>query len=133
MLGNKRLTVFPARECQFNFDGEKGPNLATYRVKWNDEYRERWGIHFGFADLDPETHTRISKVCKKIFRILHLQDYGRVDLRLRPDGKIFILEVNPNPDLAYGEEVAEAAEQGGCSYEDLITKILREALKRHPQ
>lgn len=131
VLGNKRLTVFPPRECLFDFDGEKGPNLATYRVKWNDEYRERWGIHFGFADLDEETQNRIGHVCKKIFRVLHLQDYARIDLRLRPDGKICILEVNPNPDLAFGEEVAEAAEKAGWPYEKLISQIIKQALKRY--
>lgn len=130
VMGNTRLKVFTPRECLFDFDSDEGPNLATYRVKWNDEYRERWGIHFGFAELDTETRRRIDKICKKVFRVLHLQDYARVDLRLRPDGKIFILEANPNPDLAYGEEVAESAEKDGCSYEDLISTIVRLALKR---
>ncbi|MHC4929170.1 MAG: ATP-grasp domain-containing protein, partial [Planctomycetota bacterium] len=55
VVGNKRLKVFPARECLYDFDSDKGPSLATYRVKWNDKYREQWGIHFGFADLDEET------------------------------------------------------------------------------
>jgi len=41
------------------------------------------------------------------------------------------LEANPNPDLAYGEEVAEAAERGGCSYENLIAQIIKLALKRN--
>ncbi|MDH4203146.1 MAG: ATP-grasp domain-containing protein [Phycisphaerae bacterium] len=130
VLGNKRLTVFPPRECLFDFDSDEGPNLATYRVKWNDEYRERWGIHFGFTELDTETFKRIGHVCKKVFRILHLQDYARIDLRLRPDGKICILEVNPNPDLAFGEEVAEAAEKGGWPYEKLISQIIKQALQR---
>ena len=130
VLGNKRLTVFPPRECLFDFDSGEGPSLATYRVKWNDKYRERWGIHFGFAELDTNTEMRIARICKKVFRILHLRDYARVDLRLRPDGKIYILEANPNPDLAYGEEVAEAAEKGGLSYEKLIAQIIKQTLKR---
>jgi D-alanine-D-alanine ligase len=130
VIGNKRLKVYPARECLFNFDGVRGPNLATYRVKWNDDYREKWGIEFGFAELDDDTQKRIAKVCKKVFRVLHLQGYGRIDLRLRPDGKIYILEVNPNPDLAYGEEVAEAADKAGISYEQLIAKIIRLSLER---
>lgn len=130
VLGNKQLKVFPARECLFDFDGNKGPSLATYRVKWNDKYREQWGIHFGFAELDDETEKRIARICKRAFRTLHLCDYARVDLRLRPDGKIFILEANPNPDLAFGEEVAEAAERAGCSYENLIAQIVKQTLKR---
>jgi D-alanine-D-alanine ligase len=131
VLGNKRLKVFPPRECLFDFDGDEGPSLATYRVKWNDSYREQWGIHFGFAELDNETEHRIARVCKRVFRALHLRDYGRIDLRLRPEGKIYILEANPNPDLAFGEEVAESAERGGCSYEELISGIIKQTLKRN--
>lgn len=130
VLGNKRLKVFPARECLYDFDSDEGPRLATYRVKWNEKYRRQWGIHFGFADLDKETETRISRTCKRVFRSLHLRDYARIDLRLRPDGKIYILEANPNPDLAYGEEVAEAAEKAGCTYEYLIAQIINQTLKR---
>lgn len=130
VLGNKRLKVFPARECLFDFDGDEGPSLATYRVKWNAKYREQWGIHFGFAELDEETERRIGRICKRAFRTLHLRDYARIDLRLRPDGNIYILEANPNPDLAFGEEVAEAAERAGCSYENLIAQIIKQALKR---
>lgn len=130
VLGNKRLTTLPAREYHYDSDANEGPCMATYRVKWNDEYRERWGIHFDFADLDPDLFKRVSRVCKKVFRTLHLQDYGRIDLRIRPNGQIVILEANPNPDLAFGEEVAEAAEKGGYSYEELIKFILRSALRR---
>jgi len=72
----------------------------------------------------------VSSVCRRVFRILHLQDYGRVDLRVTADGRIVILEVNPNPDIAWGEEVAEAAERVGISYPELLTRIMRQALRR---
>ena len=73
----------------------------------------------------------ISHICKRVYRILHIQDYGRIDLRLTHDNKVVILEANPNPDLAYGEEVAEAAEKGGLSYEQFIDQILEHALRRY--
>ena len=131
VLGNKRLQVCPAREFFFDQDTEQGPNMATYRVKWNDDYRKKWGVNFGFAEnLEEETIKHIERVCKKAYRILHLRDYGRIDLRLRPDGKIAILEANPNPDLAWGEEVAESAQRAGINYEKLIDLIIRQALKR---
>lgn len=130
VLGNRRLTVCPARECFLGPGDSEGPALATYRVKWNDDYREKWGINFGFAEVDPETFKRIEKICKKAFRILHLRDYARIDLRLRPDGKIAILEANPNPDLAWGEEVAESAQRAGIDYEKLVDIIIKQALKR---
>jgi D-alanine-D-alanine ligase len=131
ILGNKRLVVLPIRECLFDFDSKEGPQLATYRVKWNAEYRKKWNIKFGYAELDPAVVKNISHICKKVYRILHIQDYGRIDLRLTNENKVVILEANPNPDLAYGEEVAEAAEKSGLSYEKFIDQILDHALRRY--
>ena len=131
ILGNKRLTVLPPRECSFDSDNDSGPQLATYRVKWNQQYREKWNINFGFAELDPAIFRNIEHVCKKVFRVLQLRDYGRIDLRLTHDNKVVILEANPNPDLAYGEEVAEAAEKSGLTYEMLIDRIMHIALRRY--
>ncbi|MFH1614611.1 MAG: ATP-grasp domain-containing protein [Planctomycetota bacterium] len=131
ILGNKRLIVLPIRECYFNFEGNKGPCLATYRVKWNEEYRKKWNIKFGFAELDIPIIKNIERICKKTYRALQLRDYGRIDIRLTSDKKIFVLEANCNPDLAYGEEVAESAEKLGISYENFIRRLLNIASKRY--
>lgn len=128
ILGNQRLTVLPTRECVF--PSEEGPSLLTYRVKWNKEYRKKWNIEFTNAEVDESIQKKINRICKKVYRILHLQDYGRIDLRLTPENKIVVLEVNPNPDVAYGEEVAEAAEKAGMNYEQFLDRIIFLALKR---
>ena len=131
ILGNKKLSVLPIRECHFNFGGNEGPRLATYRVKWNAKYRKKWNINFGFADLNTPIIQKIERACKRIFKVLQLKDYGRIDIRLTSDEKIYILEANANPDLAYGEEVAEAAEKAGISYQNLIKRILNSAIRRY--
>jgi D-alanine-D-alanine ligase len=131
ILGNKKLCVLPIRECHFDPKENDGPCLATYRVKWNEEYRKKWNIKFGLAKLETPVVKKIERICKKVYRVLQLRDYGRIDLRLTADNKICILEANSNPDLAYGEEVAEAAEKAGVSYENLIKRILNTALKRY--
>jgi len=131
IVGNKRLQVFPIRECFFKSAGGNGPMMATYRVKWNERYRKKWGIEFGFAELEAEVVKNIERICKRAYRILHLRDYGRIDLKLTADNRIVILEANPNPDIAYGEEVAEAAEKVGICYEKLIERILQLALRRY--
>lgn len=130
ILGNKRLTVLPVRECFLHDHPEGGPYMATYRVKWNEGYRKKWGIEFGFAELDPKVHAHLARVCKKVYRLLHLQDYGRIDVRLTPDDRLVVLEANPNPGLAYGEEVAESADRAGIEYEQFIERIIKIALRR---
>ncbi|MBD3345042.1 MAG: hypothetical protein GF401_08275 [Chitinivibrionales bacterium] len=131
VIGNRRLAVLPPRELYFGSSDEGGPVLATYRVKWNQEYQKKWNITFGFAKLDDSARDIIARACKKAYHILQVQDYGRIDVRLTPDNKVYILEVNPNPDIAYGEEVAEAAEKIGICYNDLIDRIVRFALRRY--
>lgn len=128
ILGNRQLTVLPPRECVF--PSEEGPSLLTYSVKWNKEHRQKWNIEFTDAEVDPEVLKKINRICKKVYRVLHLQDYGRIDLRLTAENKVVVLEVNPNPDVAYGEEVAEAAERTGLPYEQFLDRIIQLALRR---
>ncbi|MBN1391646.1 MAG: ATP-grasp domain-containing protein [Sedimentisphaerales bacterium] len=131
IIGNKHLKVLPIRECFFAPDNNEGPHLTTYRVKWNEEYRKKLGIRFGFAKLDDDTVKNIERTCKKIYRLLQLRDYGRIDIRLTPEKKIIVLEVNPNADIGYGDEIAEAAEKAGVKYEKLIDHIVHLALGRY--
>ena len=132
LLGNKRLSVLPPRELFLGGEDGNGPLLATYHAKWDKKYQEKWNIRFGPAELDAAVMTRVARVCRKVYRVMQLQDYGRIDLRLTPEGRLAILEVNPNPDIAYGEEVAEAAEKSGLPYNKFIARILRTALRRYP-
>jgi D-alanine-D-alanine ligase len=131
IIGNKCLTVLPIRECFFDSGNHEGPHLTTYRVKWNAEYRKKWGIKFGFAKLEAATVKNIERICKKVYRLLQLRDYGRIDIRLTPEKKIVVLEVNPNADIGYGDEIAEAAEKAGIKYEKLIDRIVHLAMCRY--
>ena len=86
---------------------------------------ERIGLESHPAkDLPEETVRRIQRLCKRVYKILGLSSYARMDLRLTEDGKVFLLEPNPNPDLAADEEFALAAEASGIEYNDLIQKVL---------
>jgi D-alanine-D-alanine ligase len=131
VLGNHRLKALPAREIRFGSDQGGGPGIATSRVKYDKEYREKWGIEYDFAELPAGLGERVARVCKRAYRLLQLRDFGRVDLRLTPDEKIVVLEVNPNPDIAYGEDFAEGAARAGIQYEALIERILRLAMSRY--
>lgn len=131
VIGNKKLKVLPPREIHFNDEDGKGPVMATSRVKWNEKYRNKWNIKFGFARIDEKTSVRIARVCRKTYRLMHMQDYCRIDIRITPDGRIVVLEVNPNPNIAYKDEVAESAEKAGMKYPELINCILQLAIKRH--
>jgi D-alanine-D-alanine ligase len=134
VLGDARLTVLPLRELTFSKVPEGEPRFASFKAKWDEGYRERWGIVNTFAeDLPAGTVQKVSRLAKRTFRVLQMRGYGRIDLRLAPDGQLFIVEANPNPDIGSGEDFAEAAGKAGIPYEDLIERITRLALTGPPK
>ncbi|HEY5602939.1 MAG TPA: ATP-grasp domain-containing protein [Gammaproteobacteria bacterium] len=129
VLGNKRLQVLPTRELVFDNADDTIHRIATYNVKWNKKYRDRWGIGYQFArNLPAKVTDTLPKLAKRIYRILDVSSYARLDLRLTEDGKIYVLEANPNAAIARDDEVAYSAEKAGLSYEKLIQKILNMGL-----
>ncbi len=130
LLGNLRLEEFPIRELVFKEVPPDEPKIATFKAKWDDEYRERWGLKNQFAeDLDPVVVRDIQQTCKRIYRLLTLDGYARMDLRLTADNKVFFIEANPNPILASDEDFALSALKAGLSYPQLIERIVRHALR----
>jgi D-alanine-D-alanine ligase len=126
VLGNLRLETLPIWELRFEKMPEDAAKIATDKVKWDHDYQEKRGISWDKADnVAPELAERISRICKRTYRALNLTGYARIDLRLTPEGRVFVLEANPNPDLSYGGEFAEAAEATGLSYQRLLDRILR--------
>ena len=130
VLGNNRLESFPIWEFQFGNLPEGSQAIATSKMKWDNQYREKLGITSGAAkNLPPGLEQLMSKLCKRIYAILGLCGYARMDFRLTADGKIFLIEPNPNPDLGRGEDFAESAKAAGVAYEDLIQRVLSLGLK----
>ncbi|HWP23974.1 MAG TPA: hypothetical protein VNM15_07360 [Candidatus Binatia bacterium] len=130
LLGNDRLRVFPFREVIFSEIPEGQPKFSTFKAKWDDAYRKRWGIKNVFADPFPNgTDQRIVKICKSVYRALRIRGYGRLDLRVTPEGEVVVLEANPNPNLDRDDEFAQSAAKAGVSYPRLIQRILSLALE----
>lgn len=131
VIGNTRLTVYPIRELVFARAQQGGIQpIATHKVKWDAGYRERWGIDYRFANTLPDGMAElITRQCKRAYRVLGLNGYARFDLRLARDGTLYMLEANPNPGIAEGDDCAYSAEKAGLPYPDLIQKILRLGLQ----
>jgi D-alanine-D-alanine ligase len=76
------------------------------------------------AGLDSATAERIQHVARRAYRALDLNGYARIDLRMDDEGRMYVLEANPNPNIAYGEDFAESAEVAGLSYERLLERLI---------
>ena len=130
VLGNHKLEVFPIRELVFKEVPPVEPKIATYRAKWDEEYRKKWGLQNQFAEaLDPALAKEIVQTCKRIYRLLTIDGYARVDLRVTASNEIYFIEANPNPILAADEDFAQSALKAGLAYPQLIQRIIRTGLK----
>ena len=131
MLGNQRLQVLPVWELVFENMPPGAVSIATAAVKHDPDYQRRRGIYQQRAqDLDGTLQEYIVRTSRRIARILDLDGYCRIDFRLAPDGKLYFLEANPNPEIARSEEFASAAEEAGKTYPQLIQKIVDLGLQR---
>ena len=125
VLGNDRLTRLPVWEMVFGSMPESLPAIATRKVKWDKRYQAKYGITTRAAeDLPPAVLANLDKLSRRIYRTLGLSGYARMDFRVRPDGSVYVLEANANPNLEAAEDFAESARAAGVGYEELLEKIM---------
>ncbi len=125
VLGNERITTFPIWELVFDSLPDGAANIATSKAKWDLDYQAKIGLRTGPAEnLSDEQRAKIARLAKRIFRVLGMSGYARIDLRMDHEGNPFVLEANPNPDLTYGEDFAESAKLAGVTYRELIQKVV---------
>lgn len=125
VLGNGRIKVLPFREITFSRIPDDEPKFATYKTKWDEAYRKKWGIrNVPAKDLPEEVIQKASKMAKRAFEILDLKAYARFDFRVRPDGEVVMLEANPNPSIVSYDDFAQSAKKAGIEYDQLIQKLV---------
>jgi D-alanine-D-alanine ligase len=134
ILGNQALQALPVWELFFTNMPADAKRIATDRVKWSVKYQKKYGIESGAAkELPEEIGAKIQHVCRRAYRALELSGYARIDLRLDDNGRIWILEANPNPQIAQGEDFAASAEKVGVGYDALLQRIVNLGLRWQPE
>ena len=133
ILGSyERAQVLPLVELDLSRLPEGTPKIATYDVKF-EKNTEAYKLTKSQVaeDLDEATTKRLSDTALAAYRALKLRDYGRIDMRLAPNGDVYVIEANPNPWLASRQEFAMAAKASGRSYTELIGEIVDLAMSRY--
>ena len=132
VLGNTRLQVLPVWEMSFAKMSERTWHIATERVKWSAAYQQKHGIETGEAGLPDDVTLRVQHLAKRVYRALDLTGYARVDMRMASDGRLFVIEANPNPQLAEHEDFAESARRASVPYHTLLERIMALGLQWQP-
>jgi D-alanine-D-alanine ligase len=132
VIGNAKLQAYTPWELLIKNLPEGAPNIATGKLKWDVAYQKKMGLVTEPADLPPTLTKEFERLSKRIYRILGLSGYARIDYRLAEGDRIYVLEVNPNPQIARNEDFADSAEHSGVNYKSLLQKILTLGMSYDP-
>lgn len=133
IIGNGQLQALPVWELILNKLPEDAKRIATERVKWSRKYQQKYGITSREADNLSEHKTEeIQNLAKRVYRALGLSGYARIDMRMAEDGQLYVLEANPNPQIAEDEDFADSAKKVDYHYKELLQEILNVGLRWRP-
>ena len=105
--------------------------IVTYDAKWRPGSRDYEATPPRYpAEVSPKLTQRLSALACQAFRLLGCRDYARVDFRVRPSGKPYILEVNPNPDFSPTAGLAGGLVSAGITHAQFAVDLVRTALAR---
>lgn len=133
VIGNGQLQVLPVWELIMDKLPEDARRIATQRVKWSRKYQDKYGITSREAKNLPDGKAEaMQHLAKRVYRALGLSGYARIDLRMDEQGQLYVLEANPNPQIAHDEDFADSAEKASYHYKDLLQELLNVGLRWRP-
>lgn len=129
--------VLPLFEMEFDdsYFQEEGdaprPNIISYSAKWDPTTKAFYCMEAVCpAVVEPALAERIRAVARQAFAVMACRDYARVDMRIDRDGNPYILEVNPNPDLAQDGAFEMCSAASGRAYGQTLRAIVDSAMSR---
>lgn len=134
VVGDRNPEVLAVQEIEFVGLPEGEPRIVSYRAKWDEEspmYRST--VPVCPANIPRRLENRIRDIALRSHACVGCRDYSRIDMRTNARGNLYVLEVNPNPDISPNAGFARAARAAGYSYSDIILKISEEAMERGSQ
>jgi D-alanine-D-alanine ligase len=128
---NGKVEALPISEIDYSEFPEGVPRICGYEAKWvteSSEYQKSKPICP--APLEGVIKKRVEQIAVKVFKLFGCRDYARVDFRLDRNGEIYVLEVNPNPDISPGSGMNRAIKAQGMTNTEFIGGLLEKALQR---
>jgi D-alanine-D-alanine ligase len=132
VMGNDRVTALPAWEFTMTNKGDGAPLIASNRAKWDPEYQRQFGLKTGPARLSKKMQAKLADLSKEIYRLLGMSGYARLDYRVTEAGDAYLLEANPNPQIAKDEDFALSAKHAGMEYPALIEQLMQFGMEYVP-
>jgi len=128
---NGKMEVLPISELDYSEFPEGIPRICGYEAKWvpeSVEYKKSKPVCP--AALEAETKKKLEQTAMRVFRLFECRDYARVDFRLDPHGRVYVIDVNPNPDISPQAGMSREIRAKGLMYAEFIEGLLQKALQR---
>jgi len=132
IVGNDEVVALPVSEIDFSTMPSGYQHIVSYEAKWMpDSVEYKSTVPICPAKISRRLEQKIQNTAIRAYQAMGCRDYARVDMRVDKTGNVFVLEVNPNPDLSpSGSGFARSAAAFGWSYGQLINNIVQSAFKR---
>jgi D-alanine-D-alanine ligase len=128
---NGKVDVLPISEIDYSEFPAGVPRICGYEAKWipeSVEYQKSKPVCP--APLEAEMKKRVEGTAIRVFKLFECRDYARVDFRVDQDGRIYVIEVNPNPDISPQSGMSREIKAKGMTYVQFIEGLLEKALQR---
>jgi D-alanine-D-alanine ligase len=117
-----RLHALPPLEIGLPDEAPGAWSILSYERKWGPAAPQKTR-----ADLPGELVNRLADIAVKAYRLVGCRHYARVDFRMSELGELFILEVNPNPEISEDSGFGP----GSMPLETFVVRLVEEALTEH--
>src|SRR3989304_6872721 len=126
VLGDLEPAALPISEIDFSTMPDHLHNIVSYQAKWDPKHESyHKTIPVCPAPLPLNLERKAKELAFKAFRVMGCRDYARIDMRLSKDNKLYVLEVNPNPDITDGAGFMRSAERDGMTYTQALKQIVK--------
>jgi len=131
VMGDLDPVVLPISEIDFKRMPDHLYNIVSYQAKW-DAHHESYHktIPICPAKMSTSLEEKLKKTAIAAFRIMGTRDYARVDIRVSNEEKIYVLEVNPNPDLTEGAGFMRSSRTAKMTYTETLKRLIMLAYER---
>lgn len=124
VMGMSRPLVLPISEIRYSLPSHL-PRILSFASKWDcDSIDFRGSRPCCPAELSAGELERINDAALLAFACMGCSGYARIDFRMDAAGILYVIEVNPNPDIAPDSGAARQARVAGMSYPEFIGQIV---------
>ena len=101
------------------------PKILCYRAKWASGSLEDLGTRAVFEpEVSAAQRADMFDLAIRACDVIGTRDYSRVDFRMNERGEIYVLEVNPNPDITPNSGYRGSLQAAGIAFPDFVSRIV---------